>query len=103
TTRAALDGDRQAAPYHIGIVDAAPEVAAIGHVTVLALDAVAREAARLPFHVRVLEQLAVQRKSLARELMTPATEPGGEERGRATPGPIACACRLVRQPASCSG
>src|SRR5206468_927797 len=63
-----------------GIVNGAPEVAAMGHVAVLALDALAREPAGLPFRVCVLEQLAVEREAVGRELVAAPAELGGEER-----------------------
>src|SRR3989442_5032891 len=62
------------------MVDAATQVAAVGHVAVLALDALAREPAGLPFLVRVLEQLAVEREAVGRELVAALAELGGEER-----------------------
>src|SRR4030095_12816626 len=76
-------GHRQPAAHHVRVVDAAPEMAAVRHVTILALHALAREATGLPLRVRVLEQLAVERESIARELMTAATERGRQERRRA--------------------
>src|SRR5439155_3928671 len=50
---------------------------------VLALDALAREAARLPLVVGVLEELAVQREAVRRELVATLAELGAEERGGA--------------------
>src|SRR5204862_2367928 len=60
--------DREARAHHLRVVDAAPEVAAVGHVAVLALDALAREAIRLPLVVRVLEELAAEREAVPAEL-----------------------------------
>src|SRR5437870_8024137 len=80
---ARLGGDREPRPHHVGVVDAAPAVTAVGHVAVLALDALAREPARLPFVVGALEQLAVERESVGRELMAALAELGLEEGRRA--------------------
>src|SRR3990167_5618560 len=75
--------DRESGAHHVGVVDAAPEVAAVGHVAVLALDALAREAARLPLVVGVLEELAAERQAVGRELVTPLAELRAQERRRA--------------------
>ncbi len=64
------------------IVDPAPAVAPVGHVAVLALHALAREAARLPLVVGRLEQLAVEREPVGRELVAAPAELGLEERRR---------------------
>src|SRR2546427_96516 len=77
-------GDREPRAHHVGIVDAAPQMLPLRHVTVLALDALTGEPARLPFVVGVLEQLAVQREPVGRELVTAAAELGLEEGGRAS-------------------
>src|SRR3989454_9254872 len=61
----------------------APEVPAVGHVTVLALHARAREAAHLPLSVGVLEGLAIERRAVRAELVAAAAERGGQERRRA--------------------
>ena len=53
--RARASVDREPRAHHVGIVNAAPQVAAVGHVAVLALNALAREAAGLPLVVGVLE------------------------------------------------
>src|ERR671937_1712275 len=58
-------------------------MAAVGHVAVLAVDARRGEAARLPFRVGVLEQLAVERVAVGAELMAAVTELRREIRGRA--------------------
>src|SRR5207249_11421108 len=63
--------------------NAAPQMAAVGHVAVLALDALTREPARLPLGVGVLEELAVQREALGRELVATLAELGAQERGSA--------------------
>src|SRR5439155_1725739 len=75
--------DREAGAHHLGIVNAPPEMAAVGHVAVLALDAVAREPARPPLVVRALEEFAVEREAVGRELVAALTELGAKEGGSA--------------------
>ena len=62
---------------------------------VLALNALARETARLPLAIRVLEGLAVQRGPVGAELVTAAAERRRQERGRA--GDAAVRKRLARR------
>ena len=64
-------------------MDTAPAVTAVGHVAVLALDALAREPARLPLVIGALEQLAVEREAVGRELMAALAELGPQEGRRA--------------------
>src|SRR5207249_947620 len=85
---ARLRRDREARAHHLGVVNAAPEVAAVGHVAVLALDALAREAIRLPLVVRVLEELAAEREAVPAELVAAAAELRGEICGRARHAPV---------------
>src|SRR5437867_3066157 len=61
-------GDREPGAHHVGVVNAAPPVPPLRHVAVLALHALAGEPTRLPLVVGVLEQLAVERESVEREL-----------------------------------
>src|SRR5439155_16770635 len=78
--RARASVDREPRAHHVEIVNAAPQVAAVGHVAVLALHALAREAARLPLVVGVLEELAVQREAVGSELVPALADLGAEER-----------------------
>ena len=62
--------------FTISIVDAAPPVAPVRHVTVLAGQPPARGRAGPPFLVRVLERLAVEARAARAELMTGGAELG---------------------------
>jgi hypothetical protein len=57
-------------------MDAAPQMAALGHVTGLARSVLSRVAACPPLFVGVLEQLAVQRIAIGLELVAAAAEGG---------------------------
>src|SRR4030095_14111045 len=80
---ARLRGDREPGAHHVGVVNAAPPVPPLRHVAVLALHALAGEPARLPFAVGVLQELAVQREPVGRELVTAGAEFRLQERRRA--------------------
>ena len=71
--------DLNARFHHFPIVNATPDVAAVRHVTVLALLSAARRRARSPFFEGVLEQLAVQREAVRGELVAACAELGAQE------------------------
>src|SRR4030095_6671730 len=81
--RARAGRDREPRTHHVGVVDATPAMAAIGHVAVLALHALPREPACLPLVVGGLEELAVEGEPVGRELVAIAAELGFEEGRRA--------------------
>src|SRR5207244_3318526 len=66
--------DVQSRADHVGVVDAAPEMPAIGHVTALTLESPSRRRAPAPFLVRILEGLARQSRTVGRELMAARAE-----------------------------
>src|SRR5262249_20641057 len=80
---AGLRGDREPGAHHVGVVNTAPPVPPLRHVAVLALHTLAGEAACLPFAVGVLQELAVQREPVRRELVTAGAELRFQERRRA--------------------
>ncbi len=55
-------------------MDAAPQVAPIGHVAGLAVPALARIAARLPFRIGVFQQFAVEGETVRLELVAAGAE-----------------------------
>ena len=72
--RGGLRRDREPAAYHLRIVDAAPQMPPVGHVTVLAVHALAGEPAGPPFLVGVLHELAVDGQARRFELVTATAE-----------------------------
>src|SRR5262249_38129069 len=72
-------GDRDARAHHFGVVDPAPEVASIGHVAILAMQAARGCRARAPLLDRVFQRLAVERETVSVELVTARAELGDQE------------------------
>src|SRR5205823_5701199 len=71
--------DVQSRADHVGVVDATPEMPAIGHVTALTLESPARRRTPAPLLVRILERLARQGQTVGRELMAARTELRAQE------------------------
>lgn len=81
TEHGELERHRKGARCHFRIVDAAPEVAAIGHVTGLAgLPGAAGETVA-PLRIRILEELSIQAGARLRKLMTDGAETAVLESG----------------------